>query len=59
LIACATCHTTTFTAYTCDACHDRAEMIEEHAEEDIAPAALADCARCHPAGTEDEGREDS
>lgn len=52
-ILCATCHTTTFTTYTCDNCHDPAEMIEEHQEEGITPAELTNCIECHPTGEED------
>lgn len=53
-IACATCHTLTFNAYTCDACHEAAEMAEEHEEEGISAAELVQCAECHPTGLEDE-----
>jgi hypothetical protein len=53
-IACTVCHTTnTFLVYTCDRCHDPAEMFEEHEKEDIFNIA-GRCAACHPNGLKDE-----
>lgn len=53
-IPCATCHTTTFDRYTCDNCHERAEMVNKHQDEGISALELEQCARCHPTGTEEE-----
>ena len=55
-IACGTCHTNTYTAYTCTNCHahDPAETAAEHLEEGISGSELAVCAACHPTGREDE-----
>ncbi|MCA9972935.1 MAG: hypothetical protein KC425_22110 [Anaerolineales bacterium] len=55
-IACATCHTQTYTAYTCTNCHahDPVETAREHLEEGIGADRLQDCAVCHPTGREDE-----
>jgi hypothetical protein len=53
-IACATCHTDTFNEFTCAECHSNAEINDEHDELNIIPVELADCASCHPTGTEDE-----
>jgi len=50
---CATCHTNTFATFTCDNCHEPAEMVEEHREEGIATAELTNCIECHPTGEKD------
>lgn len=48
---CATCHPgNNTTTYTCTACHEQNEMIEEHADEDIFN--IANCVACHPDGEE-------
>lgn len=53
-IPCATCHASTFTQYSCDSCHARSEMEEEHLKEDIPLEELPNCIRCHPTGLKDE-----
>lgn len=53
-IACATCHTTTFNDFTCAECHTDEEIQDEHDEFTLSAAELADCASCHPTGTEEE-----
>ena len=52
-IACATCHPVNFVTFTCDRCHEPAEMTEEHNEEGIFEIA-GRCLECHPTGQEDE-----
>lgn len=54
-IPCETCHTQSYTIYTCDDCHDPAEMREEHADEGIFE--IENCVECHPTGTKDEAKE--
>ncbi len=53
-LACETCHTETYTQYTCYNCHEHnpARVREQHAEEEIAD--LENCVECHPTGTEEE-----
>jgi hypothetical protein len=60
LVACETCHTSSYVEYTCYGCHEhqQAETEREHAEEGISRAELSDCARCHPNGLEDEAEGD-
>ena len=53
-IACATCHTATFNEFSCAECHSDAEVADEHDELAISAVELADCASCHPTGTENE-----
>lgn len=53
-IACTTCHTATLATFTCDACHNPAEMVEEHREEGLSPLALTNCVECHPTGQKEE-----
>jgi hypothetical protein len=55
-VPCLTCHPTGYASYSCYGCHAHqpAETEAQHREEGIAD--LADCASCHPAGTE-EGEE--
>jgi hypothetical protein len=55
---CRTCHAGALASYTCYGCHEHnpAEMQEEHAEEGISD--IANCARCHPTGLEDEAERD-
>jgi hypothetical protein len=47
---CATCHPSSFTAYTCYGCHehDEAEVREEHLKEGISD--FQNCMECHPTG---------
>lgn len=52
-IACATCHPVNFVQFTCDRCHEPAEMNEEHNDEGIFDIA-GRCLECHPTGLEDE-----
>ncbi len=52
-IACQDCHLASFTQYTCDVCHEPAEMLEEHNKEDIFNIA-GRCTECHPTGIKDE-----
>ena len=57
-LACQTCHTETYSEYTCYGCHDDhtpQDMEDVHAEEGI--FAFEDCAVCHPTGQPDEGEE--
>jgi hypothetical protein len=54
LVACATCHPTTYQDYTCYGCHkhEPAKMEKKHAEKGITGARLLECASCHPDGKE-------
>ncbi len=57
-VACATCHPSTYPAYTCYGCHEHveAEIVREHAEENIRGEKLNDCMACHANGQkENEG----
>jgi hypothetical protein len=58
-IPCQGCHVSTYANYTCTNCHahDPAATRDKHLEQDIADAELADCAACHPTGSEDEAGE--
>jgi hypothetical protein len=49
-VACATCHQTTYSEYTCYGCHEHEpnDMVEEHQKEGILE--IEDCASCHPFG---------
>ncbi len=53
-IACETCHTNTYTQYTCESCHDSSdpEFIEEHEEENLSRDRLINCVECHADGEE-------
>ena len=54
-VACATCHESTYAAYTCYGCHDahqRPEMLQKHAEENIND--IRACAECHATGLREE-----
>ena len=55
-IACETCHTETYTQYTCEGCHDSSdpELIEEHDEENVSFNRLTDCVECHANGEEND-----
>lgn len=55
-VSCQTCHTQTYSEYTCYECHDHnpEQMREKHAEEDIFE--FENCVECHPTGREGEGR---
>jgi hypothetical protein len=46
---CTTCHTDSFSSYTCYNCHDPARTQQKH--EEISD--LSDCAACHPDGKKD------
>ena len=52
-IACSVCHAATFVEYTCDRCHEPAEMLERHTDKDIFGIS-GRCAECHPTGREAE-----
>jgi hypothetical protein len=56
--SCRTCHPDSLAVYTCYGCHEHEPIrIErEHREEGISN--LADCARCHPTGREEEDEGD-
>ena len=51
-LACETCHTTNYTAYTCDGCHEHeAESTRpDHVATGLSAADLPECASCHPSG---------
>jgi len=55
VVECATCHTTTYLAYSCYECHEHqpAEIQEEHLDEGISLNELENCVSCHPTGLED------
>lgn len=59
VVACETCHPTSYVEYTCYGCHEHqpADIEQEHLEENISLAELADCASCHPSGEEEEGED--
>jgi hypothetical protein len=50
---CATCHPSSFTAYTCYGCHEHteAEVIERHLDKDIPN--FQNCMECHSTGEKD------
>ena len=52
---CQTCHTTSYSEYTCYECHDHTpeQMEDAHVQENIFE--FKDCAVCHPTGREGEG----
>ncbi len=54
-VACQTCHTVSYSEYTCYECHDHTpeQMEDAHAQEDIFE--FDGCAVCHPTGQEGEG----
>lgn len=54
--ACTTCHTGTYTEYTCYACHDHqaAAILESHTGFGITAMELPPCASCHPSGLRNE-----
>jgi len=56
LVACEVCHTTRYTEYTCYGCHEHqpGEILEEHLDEGISQAEMADCVACHPGGFKEE-----
>lgn len=54
---CRDCHPAALTAYSCDSCHEPAEMVDEHRDEGITD--IRDCAGCHPTGEKDEARDRS
>lgn len=58
-VACATCHVDTYTTYTCYGCHEHneADIVREHAEENIRGDRLANCMECHADGKEKEGND--
>lgn len=51
-VACETCHSASYTQYTCYGCHEHQpeEIRQEHSEENIDLEALQSCAECHPDG---------
>jgi hypothetical protein len=58
--ACQVCHPASYVEYTCYGCHEHqpAEIAEEHAEEGISSAEMANCTECHPTGLKEEGEDD-
>ena len=60
MVACETCHETSYVAYTCYGCHEHqpAEIQREHREEGISAIELVECVNCHPNGLEDEAEGD-
>ncbi len=60
MVACETCHVSTYVEYTCYGCHDHqpSEIQSKHQEEGISAIELVDCVRCHPNGLEDEAEND-
>jgi hypothetical protein len=52
-IPCLTCHPTSYVTYTCDNCHEPAEMEEEHRDKNIIDI-FGRCVDCHPTGLENE-----
>lgn len=57
-LACETCHTQTYTEYTCYNCHEHTptEVRETHLEEGITD--YENCIECHPTGLEEESEND-
>ena len=51
-VACETCHSASYTQYTCYGCHEHQpeEIRQEHSEENIDLEALQSCAECHTDG---------
>ncbi len=58
-VACATCHPSTYTEYSCYGCHEHnpAETEQKHLEEGISRPELPNCVQCHPTGREHEAEE--
>ena len=56
-IACANCHASTYTTYTCYGCHDHTldGTQQQHANLKLTPEKLADCKACHATGHKLEG----
>ncbi len=55
---CNTCHPGgNLATYTCTACHNQNEMVEEHADEGITD--ISNCVACHPTGEEDDDDDDN
>ena len=54
--ACATCHMTSYSEYTCYGCHEHQpdETARKHLEEGISAVELPACVECHPGGQEAE-----
>ena len=54
--ACAVCHVTSYSEYTCYGCHEHqpAEISRKHSEEGISAVELPACLECHPGGREAE-----
>ncbi|MCO5195079.1 MAG: cytochrome c3 family protein [Anaerolineae bacterium] len=49
-IPCETCHSTTYTAYTCAGCHEHEPELARAQHPAMDAAELTDCASCHPTG---------
>ncbi|MBN1179818.1 MAG: hypothetical protein JXD18_11430 [Anaerolineae bacterium] len=52
-VPCETCHTGSYTFYTCDECHEPDQARIDHLGYSF--ASLDECARCHPTGAPGEG----
>ena len=55
-IACAVCHVSKYTEYTCYGCHDHepTRTAQQHAEQNLSAERLLECAKCHPSGLKEE-----
>lgn len=60
LVACQTCHPTSYVEYTCYGCHEHEpfETAAKHQEEGVSAADLPDCSECHPTGQKEESGDD-
>jgi hypothetical protein len=60
-IDCATCHTNTYTEYTCYSCHEheQAEIENKHLEEGYSLQEISNCIECHPTGREGEAENEA
>jgi hypothetical protein len=56
VLECQTCHTNSYTTYTCYGCHEHqpGEIEEEHMEEAISLTELPNCTECHPQGVDSD-----
>jgi len=53
-VSCLTCHPDGYVAYTCYGCHEHEPDAVERAHREDGMTEIADCARCHPTGQEEE-----
>ncbi|MCB9134964.1 MAG: hypothetical protein H6636_06035 [Anaerolineales bacterium] len=55
-LACSTCHTESYAAHTCYACHDHQPEQMQAVHENISTEELENCIACHPTGEPGEAK---